>query len=292
MSIVKQNIMESAIHFFSEKGYLATSIQDIADDCGIAKGSLYKFFLSKEDLFVEVHQAKQESLFEKMEEIRLEPALTSREIFIRETEYQFNFFLENKFILKNTLEMQASEGKIASILARLRANSLNMNKMVLTRRFDSEIETNIWDLVLMYHGIIQEYLFLLIFDKRPLNIREVSVFIVERLEESVLSILTKKPQAILQKTMMDNYVESACKGESASLVETRRELFGILFSTLKELVITNYHRTELHEALVLLQEEVEKDQPKVVLIRAMLQFLKKEHELQDIIEKLNKIGCY
>ncbi|MDO3408947.1 helix-turn-helix domain-containing protein [Saccharibacillus sp. CPCC 101409] len=292
MSIIKQNIMDSAIRFFTEKGYLATSIQDIADDCGIAKGSFYKFFSSKEDLFLEVHRAKQESFFESMEDIHLEPGLTAKEIFIRETKHQFDFFLENRFVVVSTLEMQTSEGEIAANFARLRANFLNMNKTLLIRRFKSEIESGVWDLVLMYHGIIQEYLFLLTVDKRHLNIRDLSVFIVERMEDMVSGVLTKKPQSIIQKPMMDDYVEAASQGKSASLAEIRHELFATLFSILKELVITNHHRTELQEALTLLKEELEKDEPKVVLIRAMLQFLMKEHELRDIIEKLNKIGCY
>lgn len=232
-----------------------------------------------------------DSLFEKMEEIRSDPTLTLREIFIRETECQFYFFNENKFIVKNTFEMQASEGKIASILLSQRANIFNMNRDALTRRFGKEIEHNIWDLVSIYNGIVKEYLFLIIFDNRPLNIRDVSIFIVDLLEEVVVGVLNKKPKAILQNTMMDNYVESACKGNSVSVVEQRRKLFELLFSTLKELAITNYHKTELHEALVILQEEVERDQPRSVLILAMLQFLKKEHELKSIIEQLRKL-CF
>lgn len=192
-------------------------------------------------------------------------------------------------IVKNTFEMQASEGKIASILLSQRANIFNMNRDALTRRFGKEIELNIWDLVSIYNGIDKEYLFLIIFDNRPLNIRDVSVFIVDLLEEVVVGVLNKKPKAILQNTMMDNYVESACKGNSVSVVEQRRKLFELLFSTLKELAITNYHKTELHEALVILQEELERDQPRSVLILAMLQFLKKEHELKSIIEQLRKV---
>ena len=39
---------------FHEKGYEATSIQDIADAVGILKGSLYYYITSKEDLLFEI----------------------------------------------------------------------------------------------------------------------------------------------------------------------------------------------------------------------------------------------
>lgn len=41
----------AAISVFSEKGYEAASVQDIAHKAGISVGSLYSYFSSKEDLF-------------------------------------------------------------------------------------------------------------------------------------------------------------------------------------------------------------------------------------------------
>ncbi len=44
--------MAAAINLFREKGYHATSMQDIADAVGLQKGSLYHYISSKEDLLV------------------------------------------------------------------------------------------------------------------------------------------------------------------------------------------------------------------------------------------------
>lgn len=45
-------IMAAAIRLFQQKGYHATSMQDIADGVGLQKGSLYHYISSKEDLLV------------------------------------------------------------------------------------------------------------------------------------------------------------------------------------------------------------------------------------------------
>jgi TetR/AcrR family transcriptional regulator, cholesterol catabolism regulator len=45
-------IMAAAIQLFGQKGYHATSMQDIADAVGLQKGSLYHYISSKEDLLV------------------------------------------------------------------------------------------------------------------------------------------------------------------------------------------------------------------------------------------------
>jgi AcrR family transcriptional regulator len=50
----RQEILDAAAAIFAEKGYEATSIQDIAEAVDILKGSLYYYVNSKEDLLFEV----------------------------------------------------------------------------------------------------------------------------------------------------------------------------------------------------------------------------------------------
>ncbi|EPZ45889.1 TetR/AcrR family transcriptional regulator [Alicyclobacillus acidoterrestris] len=59
MSSNKQNeIALAAVKLFEQKGYRATSVQDIADAVGLQKGSLYHYITSKEDLLMQIaHQA-------------------------------------------------------------------------------------------------------------------------------------------------------------------------------------------------------------------------------------------
>jgi AcrR family transcriptional regulator len=49
-------VMDAAIQVFSRKGYSAASLQDIADEVGLLKGSLYHYISSKESLLFRVLQ--------------------------------------------------------------------------------------------------------------------------------------------------------------------------------------------------------------------------------------------
>ncbi|MHB8926366.1 MAG: TetR/AcrR family transcriptional regulator [Bacillota bacterium] len=49
-----EEILAAAIRLFQEKGYHATSMQDIADAVGLQKGSLYHHISSKEDLLAKI----------------------------------------------------------------------------------------------------------------------------------------------------------------------------------------------------------------------------------------------
>lgn len=48
------NILSSALELFAEKGYHSTTIQDIVTAVGISRATLYQYFESKEQLFVEL----------------------------------------------------------------------------------------------------------------------------------------------------------------------------------------------------------------------------------------------
>lgn len=51
-----EDIVDAAARLFSERGYAATSIQDIADSVGLLKGSLYHYINTKEELLEAVIQ--------------------------------------------------------------------------------------------------------------------------------------------------------------------------------------------------------------------------------------------
>lgn len=50
----RQLIISVAIQLFTEKGFDATSVEEITKQCGISKGSFYNIFSSKEELLLEI----------------------------------------------------------------------------------------------------------------------------------------------------------------------------------------------------------------------------------------------
>jgi TetR/AcrR family transcriptional regulator, cholesterol catabolism regulator len=57
----RAEVLDAAARVFHAKGYDATTIQDIADEVGILKGSVYYYISSKEDVLFEVLQEVHES---------------------------------------------------------------------------------------------------------------------------------------------------------------------------------------------------------------------------------------
>jgi AcrR family transcriptional regulator len=89
-------ILEAAVRVFYKRGYSGATVQNIADELGILKGSLYYYIDTKEDLLFqlieEVHTQVQRILDEVQAEDGLEP-LRRLELYVRrQVEYNIDNF--------------------------------------------------------------------------------------------------------------------------------------------------------------------------------------------------------
>ncbi len=63
---IKDRIIHSAIENFAKDGFDRARMDDIADSCGLSKGTLYLYFKSKEDLFYAICEYNVERLREQL----------------------------------------------------------------------------------------------------------------------------------------------------------------------------------------------------------------------------------
>jgi len=62
----KQMILDLATRIFSRYGYAKTSLDEIAAEANIAKGTIYYYFPSKEELFIRVVEAQANNFVDEM----------------------------------------------------------------------------------------------------------------------------------------------------------------------------------------------------------------------------------
>ena len=80
------DVVRAAAHLFYERGYEATSVQDVAVAAGLLKGSLYYYIRTKEDLLyavVEQAHGSMMSLVNEVKQLPEEPVLPRLEHFLR-----------------------------------------------------------------------------------------------------------------------------------------------------------------------------------------------------------------
>src|SRR6202011_2819644 len=70
-----EQVYAAALRLFREKGYHATSMQDIAAAVGLYKGSLYHYIGGKQDLLVQVFERAMSTLIAEVESIAADTSL-------------------------------------------------------------------------------------------------------------------------------------------------------------------------------------------------------------------------
>ncbi len=58
----REQILDAAFRVFSSKGYRSATVDDVASEAGVSKGTCYQYFSSKEDIFVATMERSLESL--------------------------------------------------------------------------------------------------------------------------------------------------------------------------------------------------------------------------------------
>ena len=93
MSVARERLLESAKILFSQKGYYATSVEDIVESAGFSKGTFYFYFKSKEELFKSLVEEMHLNIVKRLEnflerELPLEDALIEHAKVFLEDIYQ------------------------------------------------------------------------------------------------------------------------------------------------------------------------------------------------------------
>lgn len=64
----RDRITEAAISVFAEKGYRSSRVADVAREAGVADGTIYLYFRSKEELLLTIFEEKMEELLSELSE--------------------------------------------------------------------------------------------------------------------------------------------------------------------------------------------------------------------------------
>ena len=115
----RREILEAAKRVFAQKGFAATTIDEIAQEAEFSKGAMYVYFDSKEDLFFSLIQEKLDDIEERLREVvesSDDPETKIRDL----VETHLTFFEEDKDFFQIIASEQPRLG--AETESRLREN--------------------------------------------------------------------------------------------------------------------------------------------------------------------------
>lgn len=182
----KLHVLTCAHKLFIEKGFQATSIQDILDESGIAKGTLYNYFSSKNELLIALFK----TLYKKMEKERNDLLIgqdpSDINIFIKQFELQMETNRANKLISLFEEVIFINDSELKDFIQKSQLRMLRWVHQRFLEIFGEEKREYLWDCAIMYLGILNHGIryYTMTHDKK-LDIHRVVQYSVNRLVKIV-----------------------------------------------------------------------------------------------------------
>ncbi|MEG2720957.1 MAG: TetR/AcrR family transcriptional regulator [Oscillospiraceae bacterium] len=132
-SNTKAKIIETMYHLIAEKGYDKSSIGQIAEAIGIKKASIYYYFKSKEDIFLEmVKGLYEEDYYDRSELFDKNIDVNSYEKELISVGFDFiDSYFGNKDLRKVYAEIDLQTTRIAKLKVIINISDENINKFLI-----------------------------------------------------------------------------------------------------------------------------------------------------------------
>ncbi|WP_243292228.1 TetR/AcrR family transcriptional regulator [Bacillus sp. FJAT-47783] len=168
----KALILEGAMDLFSKQGFNQTSMQEIADFLGIAKGSIYHYFKSKDQLLIEIIWHYYDVVSEKFYKIERNPILTPKQKFYEQLLLSISVFVENReFIVIHMKESFHFKDDLEAFFRQMRKEIYQWLEQKLFEVYGKDIEPYVLDLATSLQGTAHEYVSHIILDKVEMDLQ-------------------------------------------------------------------------------------------------------------------------
>lgn len=286
----KEEIINIATYLFSKRGYMSTSVQDIAKACNISKATIYKCFNSKEDILIEIIKSFNNQMMRLIGEVDLNKELSPMDKYEEKIYVLFKHFsVDREFSLMMAQnESIKKEESVRSIILSNKIYMTNQLKDILIEAYGESIKSIVWDITLCLKGMIKE--FVVIFAIREIatgNYRDIAKFIVSSTTALINKHKEDKPLIPLDIT------EAFTKNDKFNLdLEYLRKEWRFKIAKIKSIVVTSssvMDREKVLEAITLLELEGLKENSNKVIIEALIMYISNNEELKEHANYLKHI---
>ncbi|GAK13396.1 TetR/AcrR family transcriptional regulator [Geomicrobium sp. JCM 19039] len=269
---MKDKIIKESLHRFSIDGYYNTSMQSIAQNCGISKASLYKYFASKEDLLLQAFEYNLEQMLLRATTLQVDPQKSPREQLIEKIVSELESTKEHRPFMHLVLRTAPPKknAELMSMFKRTRALLMNWHYDSLEQMYKGNYRGNLWDLVVMFQGTLREYTSLMVDEHKSLNSHDVAHKVVEFVEAAAPVQFTN--QALLSEEMMNDYATYRFDEDFEGIEAHKRTLCWHIQDTV-EREASAKDRSKLIDAAAKLTEEATHDNPRQFMIESLGRYL-------------------
>ena len=197
----RKYILLNAQALFAEKGYLHTSMAEIAEASEFAVGSLYSFFSSKEEILSTIFEYHIERVISEVEQVHENPGMDSREKIEAMLEILVRIYVDHQdFYRIYVAEARGVEWGVRTEVGEYIYNGTVRYLDILSRCFSQAIEDGLVDnsldpafLALLLRSFIHSTVSHLIYSTRDATVEDLLPIVKKVLFDGILTKATDNP---------------------------------------------------------------------------------------------------
>ena len=152
----KQKVIDTAHALFIEKGYKATSIQDILDGSGISKGTFYNYFPSKSELFIAIFKSIYKKTRIERDKVLIGGDLSDISLFQRQLEILMHMNRQSNILLLINEVFVSEEEDLKQFITQVQTFGIHWIYVRLNDLFGEEKKHYLLDCAIILHGMISQ----------------------------------------------------------------------------------------------------------------------------------------
>lgn len=272
MADKKCTIIKTAMKIFAHKGYRNTTMQEIAETCQIAKGSLYSHFKSKEDLLYSIFQSFCQSHMNVLLQSDQKCFPSEKERFIHQLELHMNYSVEYREIIIFQFKESADviNDDLVAFLKGFRADFLSWIEKRLIQIYGRDFEPYAFDTTFTLCGMIHIFTNYLLFEKNNLDISQISHYLIRHLDYMAEKLLQEQPQSLGIKLLLEECNVTLATEEALHPLQITKRMA----DTIADCQVDEELKVEAKQSLALIEKELTEIQPRRFIIKGMLHNLR------------------
>lgn len=290
MSAKRKKLIDVATSLFLQKGYDATSVQDIANECQISKGSFYNYFQSKEDLVLEIIRQSHRERWEKVTQLPTRPEQSHKDRFIEQLKAHLNHIIQHREFLQLTLHSIYKNREFHYLICKLHARDLQWLGEQLKLVYGSITKEHVYDCVMIFIGLLYSYaLHLSFLEKHEIDLDHLIRFVIRRMDTVVSSFSKDEPPLLNQESWRE--ILSIGEQETMYLRQQIQIYLSEIRTKLSSLLLPPKQLTQITACLDTLENafsQSSNDFPEEYLIEGLLLYLKNQ-KIPQFEEYVNKL---
>lgn len=271
----KMLIMHAAMEQFADKGYHHTTMQDIADAAGIAKGGIYFYFKSKEELLLTVITEYFDRLFNTLLETSVRYAHRPKEGLVQQIMNQFQEATQQSSIITLLTRGQIDVSPdIKAIFLTMRTRFLVWFRDQIISVYGARVEPYAFDLSALLTSLVREYMGFIFMNGAALPLRGLAEYLVARVDDATLGIMRSNEPPMLTTAFIKSVFPDADISEGTDAVRRLYAAADALRQQLEDSDISDEDRADIRKAIDVLKEEAGKPKARRIVLEGMAALLK------------------